>query len=169
MWLGLARERVHLWIPVVTAAATVLLFFYIARLRVVMIPSLGVFAGAGVVGIVTAFRSRRRGRLAGLAGAAVIAAGVAALPLLQSDTSNEWAKAGGVLRVSGDLQGAEAAFLQGRRENPANPNVWLSLASLYRATDRGPAADSAQARAQELMGSAEQEGASYRRALERGP
>ena len=163
------RDRLHLWIPVVAAAVTVLLFFYIARLRVVMIPSLGVFAGAGIAGLVAAYRGHQWRRVTGLAAAAILGAGLAAFPLLQSDTSNEWAKAGGVLRLAGDLQGAEAAFVRGGEENPGNPNVWLSLASLYRATGRDSAADSAQARAQELLSSAEQDGTSYRRALEGGP
>ena len=169
MWLALGRERLHLWIPVLTAAATVLLFFYIARLRVVMIPSLGIFAGAGVAALLSAYRSQRWRRLTGLAAAVVFAGALAALPLLRSDTSNEWAKAGGVLRAAGDLEGAEAAFYRGGEENPDNPNVWLSLASLYRATGREAAADSAQVRAQALLGAAEQDGASYRRALEAGP
>ncbi len=166
---ALRRTRLHLWIPVLTAAATVLLFFYIARLRVVMIPSLGIFAGAGVAALLAAYQGRSWRRLTGLAAVVVVGAGLGALPLLRSDTSNEWAKAGGVLRVAGDLEGAEAAFIRGGEENPANPNVWLSLASLYRATGRGPAADSAQARAQAILATAEQDGASYRRALEEAP
>jgi 4-amino-4-deoxy-L-arabinose transferase-like glycosyltransferase len=169
MSIAMRRERLHLWIPLATAAATVLLFFYIARLRVVMVPSLGVFAGAGVAILTAAVRDGRWRRLLSLTGAALVGAGVAALPILQSDTSNEWAKAGGVLRVAGNLDGAEAAFVKGVAENPDNANIWLSLASLYRAEGRTAAADSAQARADALLEAGDRDADTYRRALEAAP
>lgn len=165
----LTRERLHLWIPLLTAAATVLLFFYIARLRVVMVPSLGVFAGAGVASMVAGVRERAWRRLAPSLAVAIVAAGIAALPLLRSDTSNEWNKAGGVLRMSGQMDEAEAAFERAGQENPSNPNVWLNLASLYEATGRAQAADTARARAEALLTVGGADADAYRRALEAGP
>lgn len=166
MLFCLRRDRLHLWIPVVTAAASVLLFFYIARLRVVMIPALGVFAGAGAAAIVRAVRERKRWGAAGLVLLVALGASVAALPLLRADTSNEWNKAGGILRLAGDAEGAEAAFARARLENPANADAWLNLAALYDDTGRPGAAEQARARAQGLLERGGQEADAYRRALE---
>jgi tetratricopeptide (TPR) repeat protein len=164
----LSRERIHLWIPLLTAAATVLLFFYIARLRVVMVPSLGVFAGVGVAAMAALARERAWRRLTPSLAVAILAAGLAALPLLRSDTSNEWNKAGGVLRMAGEMESAETAFERAGVENPSNPNVWLNLASLYEATGRTQAADTARARAEALLDRGGADAEAYRRALDAG-
>lgn len=166
MLLGFRRSLFHLWLPVLTAAATVLAFFYISRLRVVMIPALGVFAGATVAMAVTHLRAGAWRRLAPIVVVAVLAGAVASLPLLQPDTSNEWNKAGGVLRMSGDMEGAETAFLRARAENGNNPNAWLNLAALYEATGRPEAAESARSIANGLLARGANDAAAYRRALE---
>jgi len=144
------RKRYHLWIPFVVAAVSVLAFFYIARLRVVMIPGLAVFAGAAVGRGLELWRSRRRQSVAIAAILAVLAFGVAKIPLLASDTSNDWNKAGGLLRAMERYDEAEAALERARAANPENPNSYLNLAALYRQTGRLDEAAAAIARAQEL-------------------
>jgi hypothetical protein len=168
MLLAFKRSLFHLWLPVLTAAVTVLAFFYISRLRVVMVPALGVFAGATVAMAVTHLRVGAWRRLAPIVVVAVLAGAAASLPLLRPDTSNEWNKTGGVLRMSGDMEGAEAAFLRARSENANNPNAWLNLAALYEATGRPEAAESARSIADGILARGADEAAAYRRALEDG-
>ena len=170
--LALHRERLHLWIPFLTAAATVLLFFYIARLRVVMVPTLGLFAGAAVGRAVELVRSggwrRAWPPVAVAACIGMVAAGVSSLPLLAPDTSNEWNKAGGVLREAGFHAEAEDALLRAVEANPANPNGWRNLAVLYRETGRPERADDAEARARALSAGDPAAADDFRRGLRGG-
>ncbi|HEX9887157.1 MAG TPA: hypothetical protein VGA70_11750 [Longimicrobiales bacterium] len=164
--LFLDRRRLHVWIPFLVAAASVLLFFYIARLRVVMIPTLGVFAGAAVARTLTLVRRRDWAAVAVAAALAVAALGVSKLPLLQGDTSNDWNKAGGVLRLLERYEEAEAALARAGVANPDNPNTWLNLAALYRDTGRPGDAAAADARARDLLDGQARESAGFRAALE---
>ena len=168
MMLGARRRLFHLWLPILSAAATVLLFFYISRLRVVMVPALGVFAGATIAVALAHLRTRDWRQLATVVIAASLAGALASLPLLRSDTSNEWNKAGGVLRMAGDLEGAEAAFLRARMENADNPNAWLNLAGLYEATARPDDAEAARRAAEEILARGADDADAYRRELENG-
>jgi hypothetical protein len=136
MVVSWSRARAHLWIPVLNAAAICLIFFEIARLRAVMLPSLGFFAGAGVVAVVEAVRAHRTRRLA-LAAVVVLCGALAAnWPFLRVDTSNEWNKAGGVLRLQHRLPEAELAFQRALEANPQNTDGFKNLAVLYRETGR---------------------------------
>lgn len=169
MIASFSRERAHLWIPFVSAVATVLTFFYISRLRAVMLPSIGIFLGAGAVALREAVRSRRT-RTWSLAGAvAVVALGalVANRPFLAVDTSNEWNKAGGLLRLQNRFPEAEAAFRRALEANPSSANAHLNLAVLYRQTGRAAEAARMDSIAADLLARERDVGEAYRRALER--
>lgn len=166
MLLAFNRRLLHLWIPVLTGAASVLLFFYIARLRVLVVPSLAVFAGAAAAGATTAWREGARRRLATGAIIAVAASLISALPLLRSDTSNEWNKAGGVLRLMGRFDEAAAALDRAAAANPDNPDTYRNLAVLYRQTGRAELAAQAEARAADLTARGVSEEEAFHKALE---
>jgi len=164
--LAWRRELAHLWIPLAAGAAAVLLFFYIARLRILAVPTLGIFAGAAVGRAVALAREREWRPLLAAALVGVVAAAVSLLPLLRPDASNEWNKAGGVLRLAERWDAADAAFDRAERANPQNPNTWRNRALLYRDLGRPEAAEEAEARARLLAGEQPDEAARYRRALE---
>jgi hypothetical protein len=161
------RDRAHLWIPAITAAVSVLGFFYIARLRVVLVPSLGIFAGVAVAAVVRLVRDRSWPPLGQAAVVGVAALVVSLLPLLPRDTSNEWNKAGGVLMRDGRTEDAERAFERAREANPGNPNTYLNLGVLYRSVGRSDEADAVEAFAGAILAGEAAEGEAFRRALER--
>ena len=165
MLLALRRERWHLWIPLLTGAVTVLGFFYIARLRIVVAPTLALLAGAAVGRGVELWRRGDRSAVAAAGLPALLALGLASLPLLESDTSNEWNKAGGVLRIAGRPVEAERALLRARAENPANPNTYRNLTVLYEQTGRPAEAAEARAALRELEARERSEGERFREEL----
>lgn len=165
MLLAWDRKRYHLWIPVLVAGVSVLGFFYIARLRVVMIPGLAVFAGAAVGRGVELWKSRARQSVAIAGILALLGFGLAKIQLLASDTSNDWNKAGGTLSMLGRFEEAEAALERARSANPRNPNTFLNLAALYRQTGRTDEAAVATAHAQALTAAEGQERVDFMEAV----
>lgn len=159
--LPLQREQLLLWLPAIAGLASVLLFFYIARLRILMVPTLLLLAGPGIAGLLSLVR-RRALRATGLL-AALGLAGVllASLPLLRSDASNEWNKAAGVLLLAGFATEAEEFLGRALDANPSNPDSWRNLAHLYRETGRPDEAAEAEARASVLLGKAAGDRDSY--------
>ncbi|MBW3534779.1 MAG: tetratricopeptide repeat protein, partial [Gemmatimonadetes bacterium] len=113
-------------------------------------------------------RERLWRRLAVPAAVAVAAVALSSMTLLRPDTSNEWNKAGGLLRSAGRHAEAEEALLRAREENPANPNTYLNLAVLYRQTGRPDEAAEAEARARGILEVRPAEADAFRRALEAG-
>ena len=97
------------------------------------------------------WRSSARRPIAIAAALALLGFTVAEVPLLRSDPSNDWNKAGGVLRVMGRYAEAETALERARTANPRNPNTYLNLAVLYRVLDRTSEADAAAATADSLQ------------------
>jgi hypothetical protein len=160
------RRRLHLWIPLIVAAISVLGFFYIARLRVVMVPTLVLMAGVTVSRIAEIAGSRRWKDLTVPALLALAAFSFAKLPLLNSDPSNDWNKAGGVLRVLERFDEAEAALLKAQFINPENPNTYMNLSVLYGETGRAEEAAVAEARAREIMAEGDQERTGFVEALQ---
>jgi tetratricopeptide (TPR) repeat protein len=160
------RGRLHFWIPLIVAAISVLGFFYIARLRVIMIPTLVLMSGATVAKIVDLAGSRRWRAIALPAVLAFAGFGFAKLPLLGSDPSNDWNKAGGVLRVLERFDEAEAALLQARAANPENPNTYMNLSVLYRETGRTEEAAAAEDMAREILSGGDEERVGFVQALQ---
>lgn len=165
MLLIWSRGRFHLWIPFIVATISVLGFFYIARLRIVMIPTLAVSAGAAVARVTQLWRSSARRPIAIAAALALLGFTVAEVPLLRSDPSNDWNKAGGVLRVMGRYAEAETALERARTANPRNPNTYLNLAVLYRVLDRTSEADAAAATADSLQAAEEGQSSGFLEAV----
>lgn len=166
MALSFSRERAHLWIPVLSGVATCLIFFYIARLRAVMLPSLGFFCGAGAMAVREMVRERRPQRIAAAAAVVVLGALVANRHFLTVDTSNEWNKAGGLLRVQKRYAEAETAFRRALASNPGSANAYRNLAVLYRQTGREADAARFDSTAARLLARDAGVGAEYQRALE---
>ena len=164
--LLLRREHAHLWLPLLAGVATVLLFFYIARLRIVMIPTLGLFAGAAVSKAVFLGKRREWQPLAVAAAIGIAGFAVASVNLLDIDTSNDWNKAGGILAAADQFEDAERALGLAIEANPANADTYLNLESLYRRSGRIAEADSARALAERLRASGPADGETYRRSLE---
>lgn len=114
------------------------------RYRMPLVPALAVGAGAGVVAIVDAVRSRA-GRALGL----YAAAGVAAIAVshLASDPRNrnvaeEWAFTGSALITEHDLAGAEAAYRRALALDPQSALAWDGLGlALYDGGRFGEARD----------------------------
>ncbi|HUG36615.1 MAG TPA: tetratricopeptide repeat protein [Candidatus Limnocylindrales bacterium] len=163
------RRYAHLWIPLLTAALTVLAFFYIARLRITVAPSLGLFVGASAAAAATLVRRRAWRPLAVAASVGLVAFGVSSLPLLRSDTSNEWNKAGGVLRLLGRHGEAETALQRAVGANPSNANTFRNLAVLYTEMGRLEEARAAEARAAAMLDPQRAEADAFRDALGAGP
>jgi tetratricopeptide (TPR) repeat protein len=147
------------------------MFFFIDRLRIGIVPSIGIFMGAGAL-LIARLVVRARARAAGARRALAVALGVVVVgavtanrPFLLVDTSNEWNKAGIVLRLNGRPREAEAAFRRALAANAASSNAYLNLAVLYRETGRGEDAARAQAAADELLARERIAVERYRRAL----
>jgi tetratricopeptide (TPR) repeat protein len=164
-FLAWGRKRYHLWIPLLVASLSVLAFFYIARLRIVMVPSLAVFAGGTAGQVIFLARAGRWRPVAAVGAFALLGFGVAKLPLLASDTSNDWNKAGGVLRVMERFEEAEAALMRAREANPQNRNTYLNLAALFRQMGRPEEAAAAEAAVRELAAAAGRERVDFVEAL----
>ena len=134
--LGMVMQyrRYYLIMPVLVTFLTIILFFFIARLRMPMIPFLSIFAGYSLCSMLYWIIDKKWIMLAvGSVFIAVVYV-ISNLHLVKIDTSNEWNKAGIVLRVTKRYEEAEKALLRAKRENPANPNSYLNLSVLYRET-----------------------------------
>lgn len=148
------REDLLIWIPWIAGTATVLLFFYIARLRILALPTLLIFAGLGLSALISSVRRSRWVAFGFLSLLVVAGFGLSSLTRFDPDPSNEWNKAGGVLASRGFDQDAEQFFQRALIANRLNPSTFRNLAVLYRRTGRADDADRMQARAEELMGAA---------------
>ena len=164
-FLAWGRRRYHLWIPLIVAGFSVLAFFYIARLRIVMVPSLAVFAGGTVGQVVLLVRSRRWQTVSVVGLLCFLGFGVAKVPLLASDPSNDWNKAGGVLRVMERFEEAEAALIRAKEINPENPNTYRNLAVLYRQLGRAEEAAAAEASVRGMVAPADGDREDFEEAL----
>jgi tetratricopeptide (TPR) repeat protein len=148
---------------VLVGIATVLMFFYLARFRMPMIPMLCVLAGHGAVQLFEAVRGRSwRPALGRLAMAATLVV-FARIAWVSHDSANEWNKAGAVWMSLGDLGEAESAFEHARNENAGDPHAYLNLARLYE--QRGDTAAATEMRRQGALRLAGQEGDEFRHQL----
>ena len=130
----LQYRRYYLIMPILVSFLTIILFFYIARLRMPMVPFLAIFAGYSICSMISWIIDKKWNRLA-FGSLFVIGIYILSnLNLVKIDTSNEWNKVGIVLRVMKRYEEGEKAFFRAKRENPANPNSYLNLAVLYRET-----------------------------------
>ena len=125
------RRRFAVLAPILAAFTTVLVFYFLARFRMPMIPSVCVLAGAGVVRIANAVRSRAWRPSLAYAATAVVALAFARITWAPYDSANEWNKVGAVWLALGKPEAAEAAFFHARAENPHDPNAYLNLGRLY--------------------------------------
>ena len=125
------RRRFAVLAPILAAFATVLVFYFLARFRMPMIPSVCVLAGAGLVRVANAVRSRAWRPALGYVAAAAGVLLFARITWAPYDSANEWNKVGAVWLALGKAEPAEAAFFHARDENPRDPNAYLNLARLY--------------------------------------
>lgn len=124
-------NRYHILIPIIASFLTILLFFYISRLRMTMVPFLIIFAG-GATSTIFSFVGEKHYfkwmmSLFCMIGIFLLSC----LHLVKIDTSNEWNKVGIVLRIQKRYTEAEDAFIHATQENPLNPNTYLNLGVLY--------------------------------------
>ncbi len=148
---GVRRDDLLLWIPFIAGFGSVVLFFYIARLRILVAPTLLILAGIGIHALILDLRSRSY-RAAGVLAALLLVGGALSMtPRLTPDPSNEWNKGAGVLMNAGFHEDAEFFLQRSLEANPANPNGWRSIARLYRETGRPEMAEEAEARATALL------------------
>jgi 4-amino-4-deoxy-L-arabinose transferase-like glycosyltransferase len=161
------RRRFALLGPIATGVATVLVFFYLARFRMPMIPMLCVFAGHGAIRAWDALAARAwRPVLAGaVATVAVVLS--ARIAWVAHDSANEWNKEGAVWMSLGKLDEAERAFQHARGENPNDASAYLNLARLYE--HRGDTANAVEMRRQGAARLAGAEGEDFRRQLSAAP
>jgi hypothetical protein len=125
------RRCVLLLVPVLATFLTIVLFFYIARLRMPMVPFLIVFASAALVDLWRDLRGRRWQRIAGTVAVLAVTGIASNRRLVPVDVSDEWNKTGVVLRLQERYADAEEAFLAARAANPRNPNTYRNLGVLY--------------------------------------
>jgi len=125
------RKRCILLIPVAASFITIVLFFYIARLRMPMTPFLAIFAGGAISALIKYIKNKNI--IAFILSFLLVLSlfFLSNIRLTQIDTSNEWNKAGVVLRVQGKTKEAEKAFFRAMKENNRNPNTYLNLSVLY--------------------------------------
>lgn len=127
------RRHFALLAPVLVATASVLLFFYLSRFRMPMVPIACVLGGAGAIRLYDMVTRREwRPAVAGVAVAAGLVM-VARVPWVTHDSANEWNKVGAVWMSGGELGRAEGAFEKARAENPRDPHAYLNLARVYEA------------------------------------
>lgn len=127
-------RRSLLMMPIVTSFLTIFIFFYIARLRMPMIPFLTIFA-VGAFSTMVSYIHRRNWKRFILGSLFVLGVCLLSnLNLADIDTSNEWNKVGIAFRIQKRYTDAERAFLQAKKNNPVNVNTYLNLGVLYDAT-----------------------------------
>jgi 4-amino-4-deoxy-L-arabinose transferase-like glycosyltransferase len=148
------RNAFPLFVPILASAASILLFFFLSRFRMPMVPVLCVFGGAGLNELLTTV-SRRSWKTA--AAQTALAAAVLfigrtrqALP----NSANEWNKIGVIYKLQKNYPAAEAAFLKARAQAPDEANAYRNLAALYRQRGEEDKARAMDAQAQQLSESA---------------
>lgn len=124
-------RRYLLLTPVVASFLTIIMFFYVARFRMPAIPFLAIFAGGAVSAMIDYIRDLKKIRILVSFILVVCFFLISNIKLVEVDSSNEWNKAGVVLRVNKKYEEAEKALLRARQENPSNPNTYLNLGVLY--------------------------------------
>ena len=130
-----------------------------------VVPTLLLWAGIGLVGLWDAFR-RRDLRASGVLVLLGLAGwGLSSLPRFTADPSNEWNKAGGVLRTRGFPEEAERFIRSGLEANPRNPSGWRNLALVLDDLGRPAEANEARLRAHALEVAAEAEAEAFRNGL----
>ena len=96
--------------PVVASFLTMLLFFYMARLRMPMVPFMAIFAGGALSTLLSHIKNRRWNKVILSCIFLIVVYLLSNLNLVPVDTSNEWNKMGVVLRVQKRYFEAERAF-----------------------------------------------------------
>lgn len=161
------RRHFALLAPVLVATASVLVFFYLSRFRMPMVPIACVLGGAGVVRLYDAVARREwRPAIVGIAVAAGLVM-VARISWVTHDSANEWNKVGAVWMSDGELARAEGAFEKARAENPRDPHAYLNLARVYEA--RGETARALTMRQEGASHMPAAEGAAFGRQLSAAP
>lgn len=126
-----AKKQAPLLIPMIIALGSILVFFYISRLRMPMIPALAIFAGHGAARLTAFFRSAQYKQLAVNILLAGCAFAFAHIRWLSHDSSNTWNKVGAVYRAEGKTELAEKAYQRALQENPRALLTYYNLAKLY--------------------------------------
>ena len=101
-----------------------------------MLPFMAVFAAAGAVWLAGKFPRREWKSILPAALLIAVAAFFSNRNIVAVDTSNEWNKAGIILRSIDKPAEAEAAFRRALAANPGNPFSYLNLASLLESKGR---------------------------------
>jgi len=108
-------RRYMLLMPPVASFLTILMFFYLARLRMPMIPMFAIFA-AGAMATITSYI--KIGSWNRVILSCIFLVGIYILSnwsLAKIDTSNEWNKVGVILRIQKRYADAERAFSRAMR------------------------------------------------------
>ncbi|MFH0844523.1 MAG: tetratricopeptide repeat protein [Pseudomonadota bacterium] len=125
-------RKYTLLMPVMAAFLSILIYFYISRLRMPMIPFLAVFAGGALTRCFSYIKRRQWSSVALIVLFCLATYTISNLRLVKIDTSNEWNKMGVVFRAKKQYVDAEKAFFRAMKENPSNPNTYFNLSVLYR-------------------------------------
>ncbi len=128
---GAAVRKVYLLlIPLAGTVIIMLLFFYLSRLRMPLIPFLCVFAGCGAALLSSFLKEREWAKVFALLSIFTATFFFARIPWVSHSSSNEWNKVGIVLLWQEKLEEANKAFERARQENPQDPNTYFNLARL---------------------------------------
>lgn len=111
-WLYPTANRIWLFAYGLAIVATTVFLVLGTRYRIPLVPVIGAFAGAGVIGVVNVVRAREWRRVAILAGSAALAwaLSIARHDAASHNLSEEWAFTGLALMHADNTQDAEAAY-----------------------------------------------------------
>lgn len=132
MGIIIGPRKILVLVPVLATFITICMFFYIARLRMPMVPFLAVFAANAVSTLYYYSRNRDYKKVFALLTAVICLGILCNIKTAVIDTSNEWNKAGVVLRAQGKYKEAEKAFFRAIDKNDRNRNSYLNLMMLYK-------------------------------------
>ena len=121
------RDHLDLVIPIIITLLTILIFFYLTRFRIIMIPTLVIYGGVGIAVIKNSFLKNRVKFFTKL-GIAFLFLGISSFRLVKIDLSNEWNKVGAVYLKLQRLKEAKEAFYKSLSENSSNSATYLNLA-----------------------------------------
>ena len=159
------RDASLLFYYIVAVVVTNVLLVVGFRYRIPLVPALAVAAGAGVVAIVDALRTRAGRTLAAYAAAAIaaIVASHATTDPRDRNLAEEWAFTGSALITEHDLAGAEAAYRRALVFDPRSALAWDGLGlALY---DGGRFAEAREASSRAVALDPDYARAVYHRAL----
>ncbi len=144
------RTFLQILVPIVGSLLTVVLFFYLSRFRMLVIPSFCVLAAGGAVFLFRLAQEHRWLPLILLLVLGVCVEVTSSWKFRPEKSANEWNKEGGLLLKLGDPERAIASFETAQASEPRNPLPLRNLALVYERLGKSSEAAKMREMAEEL-------------------